>query len=166
MKAIVNNKEYTITEKGDSPPGFVVNGKEVIIDAITPRKNVMHILYNSRSYMAELLEYRQEEKMAVVKINNSIYDIKIKDETDDLLEKLGIGTNTKKALQIKAPMPGKVLDIKVKEGDSVNKGDALLVLEAMKMENIIKAPDAAVIKKIKAIKGKAVEKNEVLIDLE
>lgn len=166
MKAYVNNMEYNIIEKGDSHSGFEVNGKEVVIDAITPRKNVMHILYNSQSYIAELLEYKQDEKIAVIKINNSIYDIKLKDETDDLLEKLGIGKNTKKIQQIKAPMPGKVLDIKVKEGDSVNKGDGLLVLEAMKMENIIKAPEAAVIKKIRATKGKAVEKNEVLIDLE
>ncbi len=165
MKAFINNKEYNITEKGDSPVSFEVNGKEVTIDAFSPRKNTLHILYNSHSYNAELLEYRQEDKIALVKVNNGIYEIKLKDETDDLLERLGIGKGTHKAQQIKAPMPGKVIDIKVKEGDSVNKGDGLLVLEAMKMENILKAPDAAIIKKIRVEKGKAVEKNEVLIEL-
>ena len=165
MKAFINNKEFNITEKGDSPFSFEVNGKLVTIDAFSPHKNTLHILYNSHSYNAELLEYRQDEKIAIVKVNNATYEIKLKNETDDLLERLGIGKGTKKALQIKAPMPGKVIDIKVKEGDNVNKGDGLLVLEAMKMENILKAPEAVTIKKIIAVKGKAVEKNEVLIEL-
>lgn len=166
MKAYVNNNEFVITEKGEAPLTFDINGKEVVIDAVTPHKNTLHLLYNSRSYNAELLEYKQEEKLAIIKVNNSIYEVKLKDETDDLLEKLGINKGSQKVQQIKAPMPGKVLDIRVKEGDTINKGDGLLVLEAMKMENIIKAPDAAKIKKINAIIGKAVEKNEVLIVLE
>jgi len=166
MKAYVNNREYILTEKSDSPLTFEVNGKEVVIDAIMPRKNTMHLLYNSHSYNVELLDYRQEEKVAVVRVNNCTYEVKLKNETDDLLEKLGIGQQTNKIQQIKAPMPGKVLDIRVKEGDTINKGDALLVLEAMKMENIIKAPGTAVVKKINAQVGKAVEKNEVLIILE
>jgi biotin carboxyl carrier protein len=166
MKVYINKKEFNITEKGSSPLTFEVNGKEAVVDAFAPQKNSLHILYNSRSYNAELLEYKQEEKTAVIKVNNGLYEIKLKDETDDLLEKLGIGQQKNKVQQIKAPMPGKVLDIKVKEGDAIKKGDALLVLEAMKMENVIKATDAAVIKKINAIIGKAVEKNEVLIVLE
>lgn len=165
MKAFVNNKEYTITEKGDSPLSFEVNGKEVAVDAIAPAKNMLHILYNSHSYSVELLEYNAEEKTAVIKVNSALYEVKLKDETDDLLERLGMGKSTHKVQQIKAPMPGKVIDIKVREGDSINKGDGLLVLEAMKMENILKAPEAAIIKKIHATKGKAVEKNEVLIEL-
>lgn len=166
MKALVNNTEYTITEKGDNPLTFEVDGKTLVLDAITPRKNSLHLLYNSVSYNVELIDYRQDDKIAVVKVNNSIYDIKLKDETDDLLERLGIGKQAHKILQIKAPMPGKVLDIKVKEGDTIAKGDSLLVLEAMKMENVIKAPDEAKIKKVRATVGKAVEKNEVLIELE
>jgi biotin carboxyl carrier protein len=166
MKAFVNKREFNITEKSDSPLSFDVNGKEVIIDAISPAKNTMHLLYNSRSYNVELIEYRQDEKIAVVKVNNSTYEIKLKDETDDLLEKLGIGQKINKIAQVKAPMPGKVLEILVKEGDTVNKGDSLIVLEAMKMENIIKAVGTAVVKKVHATKGNAVEKNQVLIEME
>lgn len=166
MKALVNNTEYSITEKGDNPLTFEVNGKAVILDAVAPRKNSLHLLYNSRSYNVELVDYRQDDKIAVVKVNNTTYDVKLKDENDDLLERLGIGKKSHKVQQIKAPMPGKVLDIKVQAGDTIAKGDSVLVLEAMKMENVIKAPDDAKVKKVIAAKGKAVEKNEILIELE
>jgi biotin carboxyl carrier protein len=63
-------------------------------------------------------------------------------------------------------MPGLVLDVRVKEGDEVKKGDPLLVLEAMKMENILKSPAHAKIKKINVNKGQAVEKNQVLVSFE
>ena len=60
-------------------------------------------------------------------------------------------------------MPGLVLDIRVVEGDAVKKGDPILVLEAMKMENIIKSPTDGIVKKINVKKGVAVEKSQVLI---
>jgi biotin carboxyl carrier protein len=166
MKAYVNNKEFDITEKNDGPMSFEVNGKAVVIDAISPAKNTMHLLYNTHSYNVELLDYKQDEKIATVLVNNSRYEVKIKDDTDDLLERLGIGAKSQKVQAIKAPMPGKVLDILVKEGDAIKKGDSILVLEAMKMENVIKAPADATVKKITIAKGKAVEKNQPLIELE
>jgi biotin carboxyl carrier protein len=82
-----------------------------------------------------------------------------------LLKSLGFDDlNAKKVNEIKAPMPGLVLDVRVSEGDTVKKGDAILVLEAMKMENIIKSPTDGIIKKINVKKGVAVEKNQVLIN--
>ena len=68
-----------------------------------------------------------------------------------------------KVNQIKAPMPGMVLNVLVNEGTEVKKGDVLLVLEAMKMENMLKSPTDGVIKKIAVQKGNAVEKNQLLI---
>ena len=56
-----------------------------------------------------------------------------------------------------------VLNVLVKEGDDVKKGDALIILEAMKMENILKSPSDGHIKKIAINKGLAVEKNQILI---
>jgi biotin carboxyl carrier protein len=68
-----------------------------------------------------------------------------------------------KVAELKAPMPGLVLSILVKEGDEIKKGDNLLVLEAMKMENIIKSPADVTIKSIRIKPSDKVEKNQVLI---
>jgi biotin carboxyl carrier protein len=65
---------------------------------------------------------------------------------------------------LKAPMPGLVLEVRVKVGDSVKKGDPLLVLEAMKMENILKSPADGIIQKVHVQKSAAVEKNQTLIN--
>jgi biotin carboxyl carrier protein len=67
---------------------------------------------------------------------------------------------------VKAPMPGKVIQILVKEGDSIEKGNGILILEAMKMENVLKAESDCVIKKILVKTGDSVEKNQILIELD
>jgi biotin carboxyl carrier protein len=68
-----------------------------------------------------------------------------------------------KVKEVKAPMPGLVLDIRVVPGQMVQKGDVLLILEAMKMENAIKSATDGVVKQVKAIKGQSVEKNQLMI---
>ena len=68
--------------------------------------------------------------------------------------------------QIVAPMPGLVLEIHVKEGDTVEKGTPLITLEAMKMENVLKSPNEGIVRKIHADTGKSVEKNYLLLEME
>lgn len=63
-------------------------------------------------------------------------------------------------------IPGTITDIFVSTGDKVSKGQDLLILEAMKMLNEIKAPDDAVVKLVNVIKGDRVSKNQILIELE
>jgi biotin carboxyl carrier protein len=123
-----------------------------------------HIIFNDRSYNIDILKLNEEEKTMVLKINNVRHNLQLKDKYDELLHTLGLDKlASKKHGDIKAPMPGMVLNILVAEGDVVKKGDALLVLEAMKMENILKSPADGTVKKIAAIKGTAVEKNQLLI---
>lgn len=142
-----------------------MNGKEVEIDHLLITNRKSHWLYNNRSYRIELLE-KGENKTYKLRINDRIVTVKLKDKIDLLLKELGMDSmNAGKVNDLKAPMPGLVVDIKVTEGQQVKKGDTIIVLEAMKMENALKAASDATVKKIVAEKGAAVEKNQVLVYL-
>ena len=80
---------------------------------------------------------------------------------------MGFGkASIKQVKEIKAPMPGLVLEIAVTDGQEVSEGDKLLILEAMKMENSIMIQTSAIIKKVSVSAGQAVEKGQVLVELE
>ena len=76
------------------------------------------------------------------------------------------GTTESIERHVEAPMPGKVLEVKVASGDQVKAGDALLVLEAMKMENVLRAPRDGVVERVDAVVGIAVEKGAALVTYE
>ena len=106
-----------------------------------------------------------ETKTFTFKINGRNYTVTLKDKFDLLLEKMGMhNTAGSKVNTIKAPMPGLIIDLKIKSGDSVKQGDPLLILEAMKMENILKSPGDGVVKNVKVKKGDSVEKGQVLVE--
>jgi len=162
----VNGKQSFKTDLKQNGSIFEGNLNEAFIkgDLLKINVNQYHLLYNRRSYNIEVLKLSQEEKLLVLKVNSVKLTVQLKDKYDELLHSLGLDNlSTKKVNEIKAPMPGMVLKIIAKEGDDVKKGDALLVLEAMKMENILKSPTDGVIKKIVAVQGVAVEKNQLLI---
>lgn len=141
-----------------------VDGTELHIDAAELPDGHTHIIYKNRSYNVELVSEDKAEKTSLIKVNGTLYNVAIEDQYDLLLKQLGLDNiKSSKIQEIRAPMPGLVLNVMVQEGQEVNKGDNLLVLEAMKMENIIKSPSSGVVKKVLVNKGLKVEKNEILI---
>lgn len=99
-------------------------------------------------------------------VNGSFLTAQVKDEDDLLLEKLGFSTNSKaSAGTLIAPMPGKILEILVNEGEEVKAGQPVLILEAMKMENELKAPADGIVEKILASKNDNVEKKQPLLEI-
>jgi biotin carboxyl carrier protein len=134
-------------------------------DFVEYSSNCFHIIHNKKSYRAEIVKADVATKTFVIKVNGVVQTVTLKDKFDLLLEKMGMtSANSSKINNIKAPMPGLIIDLKIKPGDTVNAGDALLILEAMKMENVIKAPAAATVKSVKVKKGDSVEKGQTLIE--
>jgi hypothetical protein len=144
-----------------------INNVEQPFDLIEVKEGEFHVLLNNKSYTAIIINAVPEEKLFSIRVNGNDYDVKVEDKFDILLQQLGMGNmKSAKINQIKAPMPGLVFKLLAQAGDSIKKGDPVLILEAMKMENILKAPADATIKKISVNQGQAVEKGQVLVELE
>lgn len=137
------------------------------LDAVETSTNKYHILQNNSSIKANIVSSNFNKKIYSVKVNNNTYDVVLNDALDQQITALGfeIGAS-KKVNDIKAPMPGLILEINVKEAQEVKEDDPLLILEAMKMENVINSPRDGVIKSIKVSQGNTVEKNALLIEFE
>ena len=133
-------------------------------DFVEIKKNYFHIIKDNQSFIAEIIHLDRESKEVALKINGRRFDLKVKDKFDLLLERLGMSQNSSSQIrEIKAPMPGLILNIHIEEGQEVKKGEAIMILEAMKMENIIKSPGEGIVKKINVEVGQSVDKNSLLV---
>lgn len=95
---------------------------------------------DGESVVIEVLAIDLPVKTMTIRQQHTVYDLVFKDNLDAVLDKMGIKRSVDTiSTDIKAPMPGKVIGIMVNPGDSVSKGHAILILEAMKMENVLKA---------------------------
>lgn len=160
-----NKKEYSI-EITDTSSG-VLDGSNFRWDVKKIKNNTYHILKDNKSFNLEVLSVNWEKKSFFVKVNGEKHRFTVKDRFDELLHSLGMDNLTgSKVADLKAPMPGLVLEVSVKGGQQVEKGDALIILEAMKMENVIKSPTDGVIKSISVNKGDTVEKNQLILNFE
>lgn len=163
MKAIVYNNTVELLEK----EGHYFPAKDGAYNLEKTDDGRLLIHTNGRVFTARMISLNKTEKTVEILLNNTRHTVSIKEPFDDLLHSMGLDkmTNTG-ASQIKAPMPGLVLDVAVQVGDSVAKGDKVLVLEAMKMENIIKASGDGIVARILVSKGQTVDKNQILIEFE
>tara|TARA_B110000908_G_C10257687_1_gene456765 strand:+ start:1759 stop:2244 length:486 start_codon:yes stop_codon:yes gene_type:complete len=144
-----------------------INNTSIDWDLLDNSDGTFHIIKNHKTYKAVLLEKDEAAKKMTISLNGNEYTVDLKDKFDLLLDKLGMSNLTVLKLKdVKAPMPGLVFKMHAKMGDTIAKGDALLILEAMKMENVLKATGEGRIKAIKVSEGEAVEKGQVLIELE
>ena len=162
----VNGNKTFKTDLSQSGNNFegTLNEKLIKGDLLKINSYQYHMMYENKSYTIDVVKVNAEERSLVLKVNSVKFTLQLKDKYDELLHNLGLDNLVaKKVNDIKAPMPGMVLNILVNEGDEVKKGDPILILEAMKMENILKSPSDGTIKKIAAIKGTAVEKGQLLI---
>ncbi|MFB6457409.1 biotin/lipoyl-containing protein [Chitinophaga sp. Hz27] len=164
IKAIVNGKASFSVNKAQT---LVCNDQEVDWSAVKLPSGDYSIIMDGFSYQAQVLKVDREAKTVLLQIGQQQHEVTIEEPIDQLLAAMGIkDAMARKVNDIKAPMPGLILKVLVTPGQAIKKGDPVLILEAMKMENVFKAASDAVVKEIKVAERTAVEKGEVLIVLE
>ena len=142
----------------------LTDGEIKALDIVDTNNSKFHILQNNTPFNGTIIKSDFNRKKYTIAINNNHYEVAIVDELDALIAKMGFEIGkTKKVNVIKAPMPGLVLDINVKVGDTVKEDETLLILEAMKMENSITSPRDGIIDSISVNKGDAIDKGTLLI---
>src|SRR5690606_11468477 len=130
---MTNNKSYQV-KVNEHEFSFTSNEIEQM-NIITKSPGIFHMIRNNRSVNAQIVSADIETKNIVVEVDGENYSIVINDQLDQMLAKMGFDKASVKPInEIKAPMPGLVLEISVKEGQDVKKGDRIIILEAMKME--------------------------------
>lgn len=160
-----NDQAFDIAIDADGE--LTLNGEVIQPDIVATGSASWHLLLDNQSYSIELLPSEGSSKQLLLSINGEEFDVEVKDELDGLLSKMGMsGSGSSKMGDVRAPMPGLVLKLLVAPGDEVEPGDALVILEAMKMENIIKATGKGVVKNVLVGNQDTVDKNQILIEMQ
>ncbi|MEQ9405220.1 MAG: biotin/lipoyl-containing protein [Cyclobacteriaceae bacterium] len=160
MEIQIGNRKNIILEKKGKD--FIIDGEKANLELAHVNERLFKVFKNNKIYTAELLEKKENE--LIISIDGKTVTVSILDPMDKILESMGMSSVASSSVkEIKAPMPGTILSVSVREGDLVQKGDPLLILEAMKMENIIKSPGEGSVQKVLIKEGENVEKNQILI---
>ena len=159
-----NNFKVKVNSKWE----LAIPNEEVLaLDVVKLKGKKYHLLENNQSYQGEIVATNFNKRTYTVKVNGSVYEVSVENQLDQLIKNMGFSTGTSKNVKlIKAPMPGVVLGVNVEVGQTVSEDDALLILEAMKMESTLVSPSNGVVKNIAASSGETVEKGQLLIEFE
>lgn len=137
------------------------------LDILQTGPNEYHLIKDDQSYLCSVNAIDWSNKEMVLSLNGKEVSVEISDHVDQLVEKLGLSVAAvAKSNDAFAPMPGLVLEVLVNVGEEIEAGTPLLILEAMKMENVLKSEGAGLVKSISVKKGDAVEKRQLLIEIE
>jgi biotin carboxyl carrier protein len=125
------------------------------------------ITHNGVVFHGEIVQDQSENRELTIKINHRVFQVKRKGELDEIIASLGFDKpKIRKLKELAAPMPGRVTSIHIELGQAIQPGDPILSLEAMKMENVLKAEGIGVVSAINIQQGDVVEKGSVLVSFE
>jgi biotin carboxyl carrier protein len=160
MKVNIQEKEISLVNENN----IWVQNENQEIRIVKHNDETLLLITPNKVYTIRCLNINKEAKTLTLLYNGNKFEAKITEPIDEILKSMGLeNALTPKISDLKAPMPGLVLQVLVNSGDSVSKGDKILVLEAMKMENAIKSPTDGIVSDVFAKQGMAVDKNQVLI---
>lgn len=158
-----SNEEYNFVLKKDGKIEYDFEKLDAKIEHTQDGFTVISV--NGVSYPVEIISNHQNDYELLV--NGVSYSLSV--ETPFSLQRkkmLASQASESTTIRLKAPMPGKILEVMVETGDSVKAGDTLLILEAMKMQNAILSSTKGVIKKVLVKAGDTTSKSDLLIELE
>ena len=125
------------------------------------------IILNRKSYRAVIKNINEDSGNVLVSLNDKDFDCYVSTPLDQTIEALDLSSKEKAySKNLVAIMPGMVLDVMVSKGQIVQEGDPLMILEAMKMENVLKAASEGLVKEVYCNASDAVEKGQLLIEIE
>ncbi|NER10838.1 acetyl-CoA carboxylase biotin carboxyl carrier protein subunit [Muriicola jejuensis] len=156
-------KPYKVTVNGTYD--FELSEKDLeSLDILKTSTSRYHVLKENEPFPSEVLSSDFNGKTYRIKVRNDIYEVRLQNELDQQISRMGFSLGSVKNITaISAPMPGLILEIRVREGDQVAEDAPLLILEAMKMENVITSPREGVIESISVKVGESVDKKQLLI---
>jgi biotin carboxyl carrier protein len=160
--ATINGQEYTIELLDDHR--VTIDDKECCIDfQPVGDQSIYSLLFDGRSFDA--LVYPEEDAWRVT-FQAEMYLVDVEDEREKRLRAaLGPASYEHQEFFLKAPMPGMVVAVPVANGQQVEKGDVLLVLESMKMQNELRTPRSGTVSRLRVKAGDRVEKKETLLSI-
>ena len=160
--ATIEDQQFEIEINTDHE--LIADGNRLSVDfQSVAGRPVYSLLLDGRSYEAYV--YPTDSGLEVL-LQGQLYLVRIEDERQRRLRQAS-GTQTLQSgeFHLKAPMPGLVISVPIEEGQSIDKGQNLIVLESMKMQNKLKAPRDGVVSRLRVKPGDNVENNQVLLIL-
>ncbi len=164
FEVTVNDEALPITLDPDENR-FTLSGNEKEYSFRTQKNGRKLLRVGTKLYKID--NVKQEQQTIYFTLNGKRCEVQVRNERDILLDEMGFKTAA--ALnegKLNAPMPGKILEIMVKEGDKVDLGDPVAILEAMKMENELKAPVTGIVASIAVGEQDSLEKNALIMEIE
>ena len=155
--------EVEIEETGESFYRVSVDGNEFLVDGKKTGRTNYSLIVDSRSFEIEVDNTDDEYRVLVDGRN---YHIHLVDERRMRIGSANAGVELQGRQNVSVPMPGKIVAVLVGVGDAVDKGQGLVIVEAMKMENEVRSPIAGEVKEIKVKAGDTVEGGAVLLVVE
>ncbi len=158
----INEKTFEIEFKPDG--SMLVNGEPRAFDFLSLGEHLYSVIMENQSH--EAVVEHQDGHYFDVMIGGKKYEARVMDERSQLMANRHGGDFVDSGeISIAAPMPGLVADILVQVGQQVAKGDTLLILESMKMQNEIKSPREGTVQRVSVEIGESVEQKRLMITL-